>query len=114
MLSVSPEPPYVAVIFSSVRTKSDPDLDDGYSATAQKMEKLARKQAGFLGLRSVRDEHTGFGITVSYWRDETAAQDWRNVQEHLEAQRQGRDRWYSSYHVEVAKVTKRYGYSQEL
>lgn len=112
MLSVTPEPPYVAVIFASVR--NNPTADDGYATTAQQMEKLARQQPGFLGLRSVRDPHTSFGITVSYWIDEVAAQDWKNVQEHLVAQYKGRSRWYSFYQIEVATVTKSYGFSQDL
>lgn len=114
MLSLTLKPPYVAVIFSSFRNPPDPGVDDGYAATAEQMEKLARQQPGFLGLRSVRDHDTNFGITVSYWADETAAEDWKSVQEHLVAQHKGRARWYSSYQVEVTKVTRSYGFSQDL
>lgn len=114
MLSVAATPPYVAVIFSSIRNTPDSGVDDGYDATAQQMEKLARQQPGFLGLRSVRDPDTCFGITVSYWVDEAAAQDWKTVQEHLVAQQKGRNKWYACYQIEVAKVTRNYGFSQDL
>ena len=62
MIAATPEPPYLAVIFSSQRT----DGDQGYGAMAERMVELAREQPGFLGVESARDAE-GFGITVSYW-----------------------------------------------
>lgn len=101
-LASTPDPPYVAVIFSSVRT----DGDDGYAAMAQAMFDLASAQPGFLGAEDAR-EHVG--ITVSYWRDEAAARAWKQVAAHLLAQRRGRDSWYSDYRVRVAQVVREYG-----
>jgi len=97
-------PPYVAVIFTSVRTSGD----NGYAATAARMDELAAEQPGYLGIESARNDD-GFGITVSYWSDEDAARSWKQVAEHLEAQRRGRDEWYRSYTVRVATVTREYG-----
>ena len=97
-------PPYVAVIFSSVRTAGD----HGYGATAQRMEELAAEQPGYLGIESARDPD-GFGITVSYWADEDSARAWKRVAEHADAQRRGRDEWYESYTVRVATVSREYG-----
>ena len=101
-------PPYVAVIFRSVLT----DATDGYDETAERMEQLAAAQPGYLGIESVRDPATGAGITVSYWRTEQAAAAWKGVAEHLEAQRTGRRRWYASYTVEVATVTRSYAFER--
>lgn len=100
-LASTPEPPYVAVIFSSVRT----DGDHGYGAMAQAMFDLASTQPGFLGSEDARED---IGITVSYWRDETAAQAWKQVAAHLIAQRRGRDLWYADYRVRVAQVVREY------
>ena len=97
-------PPYVAVIFTSVRTPGD----NGYAATAQRMDELAAEQPGYLGIESARDGD-GFGITVSYWRDEDLAREWKRVAEHAEAQRRGREGWYERYTVRVATVTREYG-----
>ena len=96
--------PYVAVIFTSVRTPGD----SGYGDTAQRMEELAARQPGYLGIEAARDAD-GFGITVSYWVDEQSARAWKDVAEHAEAQRRGRDEWYESYTVRVATVTREYG-----
>jgi heme-degrading monooxygenase HmoA len=101
-IAQTPQPPYVAVIFTSRRT----DGDNGYHAMAEQMEELAARQPGFLGLESARD---GLGITVCYWTDEQAALAWRGIGEHMLAQQLGRSRWYSDYHVRVATVTRAYG-----
>jgi heme-degrading monooxygenase HmoA len=97
----TPDPPYVAVIFTSLRT----DGDHGYAAMAEAMDALARKQPGFLGIESARDE---VGITVSYWADQNAARAWKHVTEHLVAQRRGRENWYRDYRVRVATVERDY------
>lgn len=103
MLANTPAPPYVAVIFSSVRS----DDVSGYAETAAEMERLAAQQPGFLGIESARGD---IGITVSYWADDDAARGWKRVAEHLAAQRIGRERWYRDYRVRVASVSRAYGH----
>lgn len=104
---MTPRPPYWAVIFTSKRREAP---GDGYADMAARMEALVHAQDGFLGYESARDEH-GVGITVSYWRDEAAIAAWKRVDEHREAQSQGRARWYDSYVVRVAKVEREYHFS---
>lgn len=94
----------VAVIFIGTRTPRD---EPGYAAMAQRMEDLAAVQPGFLGIDSVRDG-TGAGITVSFWADDSSARAWKQIAEHLQAQRLGRQRWYSQYRVVVAEVIRDY------
>lgn len=101
-IAATPPPPYVAVIFTSVRT----DDDGGYAGMAAAMERLAREQPGYLGIEAARE---GVGITVSYWRDEASAKAWKQVGAHLVAQRRGREVWYRDYRVRIALVTRDYG-----
>jgi heme-degrading monooxygenase HmoA len=101
----TPEPPYVAVVFTSLRTEGD----NGYAAMSASMDQLAAQQPGYLGLESVREPDGIAGITVSYWADENAARAWKQVAEHLVAQQRGRDVWYSDYRVRVAVVQRDYG-----
>ena len=96
-----PEPPYYAVIFSSLRTAGE----RGYGAMAERMVALARAQPGFLGVESVRDA-TGLGITVSYWRDEESIARWKRHAEHLVAQERGRREWYRAFELRVARVER--------
>lgn len=99
----TPEPPYYAVIFTSKRTDAD---GAGYAAMADAMAEMAAKQPGYLGHESARDG--GVGITVSYWQDEASLKNWKQVAEHLGAQRLGRERWYSHYVTRIAKVERAY------
>ncbi len=95
------QPPYYAVIFSSVRTPGD----NRYSEMASRMVELASEQPGFLGVDSARED---IGITVSYWRDLDSIKRWKSHLEHQEAQRLGTERWYSSYTIRIAKVEREY------
>lgn len=100
-LVTTPEPPYVAVIFTSLRTAGD----QGYDVMSKRMNELAAQQPGFLGVESARDD---LGITVSFWADEQSAAAWKQVSEHTIAQERGRNVWYSEYQVRVATVTRAY------
>jgi heme-degrading monooxygenase HmoA len=100
----APEPPYIAVIFSSQRTESDL----GYGVMADRMVELAKAQPGFLGVESARDAK-GFGITVSYWKDEASIAAWKADTEHAVAQRLGRERWYATFRLRVCRVEREYG-----
>lgn len=95
----TPKPPYYAVIFTARRTA----VDGGYDRTAERMVELASRQPGFLGVESTRGED-GLGITVSYWSSLEAIAAWRAHGEHLEAQRRGREEWYSHFELRVARV----------
>lgn len=59
MVSLTPNPPYYTVIFTSNKKIEDAEYDQ----MAEKMLELAKKQSGFLGVESARDD---VGITVSY------------------------------------------------
>jgi len=105
MFANSPKPPYYAVIFSSLLA----DKERGYAAMAEHMMELAAEQDGFLGVESARDAD-GFGLTVSYWRDEQAISDWKHNLDHLQAQAMGRRQWYRQYSVRVVRVEREYGF----
>lgn len=96
------EPPYVAVIFTSLRTPGD----HGYAAMAAAMEATARERPGYLGIEAA---HEDVSITVSYGRDEASARAWKQIGAHLVAQRRGREVWYSDYRVRIAHVARDYG-----
>ncbi len=97
----TPEPPYYAVIFTTVRTSAD----DGYAAMAQEMEKLAAQMPGYLGIESVRGAD-GFGITVSYWKDEHAIRNWKENARHTTARRLGKDKWYRRFELRISRVER--------
>ena len=103
MIADTPNPPYYAVIFTSIKSETD----DGYEEMAEKMVNLAKIQDGFLGLESARNE---VGITVSYWRDLESIKKWRENSEHTIARETGRKLWYQEFKVRIALVEKEYGF----
>jgi heme-degrading monooxygenase HmoA len=104
-IAATPQPPYYAVIFTSLRTEGD----NGYGAMADRMEQLAQTQPGFLGMESARE---GLGITVGYFRSLEDIAAWKRHVDHAEAQRRGRADWYSAYRVRIAKVEREYGFER--
>jgi heme-degrading monooxygenase HmoA len=97
--------PYYAVIFTSIRTEVENDYDE----TSYKMEELAKQQPGFLGMDSARNE---VGITISYWDSVDDVKNWKQNLDHQIAQKNGKERWYSSYHVRICKVEREYSFNK--
>ncbi|MDA9782886.1 antibiotic biosynthesis monooxygenase [Vicingaceae bacterium] len=60
---------------------------------ATEMEELAKKQPGFMGMDSARED---VGITVSYWKIAESIQLWKKNIDHLNAQELGKTKWYKS------------------
>lgn len=102
LIANTPEPPYYAVIFTSVHT----GIEDGYDDMAGRMVELAAQQPGFLGVESARNEA---GVTVSYWADLESIKAWKAHSEHQEAQRLGHQQWYRHFKARIAKVERDYG-----
>ena len=104
----APPAPYYAVIFSSTLA----DDAEGYSTMADRMVALAKEQDGFLGVESAARTSDGFGITVSYWRDLESIRRWKAQSEHATAQKMGRDAFYRSYRLRIARVEREYGFDR--
>ncbi len=96
--------PYYAVIFTSTNT----DATEGYTEMAEKMEELAAKQKGFLGVDSARND---VGITNSYWKSLEDISNWKRQTDHLIAQQKGKSDWYRWYNVRICKVEREYEFN---
>ncbi len=101
MIAKTPNPPYYAVIFTSLRTEGDND----YAITAKTMETLASQNDGYLGIESARNS---LGITVSYWKSLDAIKQWKLQVDHTEAREKGRQTWYTQFKVRICKVERDY------
>ncbi len=91
---------YFAAIFTTQRSQSGNDV---YEIMTSRMVALAQQQQGFLGLESVRGDD-GIGITVSYWTDREAIQNWGRQAEHLSVKAMGRQEFYQWYRIRIAEV----------
>jgi len=106
-IATTPEPPYYAVIFTSIRK----DGDNGYADMAELMISLAKKQPGFLGIEETSND---IGITVSYWTDRDSIQQWKENSEHIIAQNNGRTLWYEAFKTRICKVERDYQFNSSI
>ena len=51
-------------------------------------------------------------LSLSFWRNEDAVKQWRELEQHRMAQQQGRFRLFTDYRLRVAEVQRDYGKQQ--
>ena len=51
-------------------------------------------------------------LSLSFWRDEEAVRNWRNLETHRKAQAEGRDGIFANYRIRVAEVLRDYGMTE--
>ncbi len=93
----------VIVVFRS-RYKEGADLE-GYRQLSLEMHELVTGQPGFLSIESF-DAPDGSQVSLEYFETDESATAWRSHPAHREAQRRGRDEFYSWYSVHTAEVIR--------
>lgn len=76
-----------------------------YETMAAEMLEHAETRPGFIDFTRYRGDD-GERLTVIRWKDEETLEAWRQHARHRVAQKLGRDRWYASYHLEVAELVR--------
>ena len=51
-------------------------------------------------------------LSLSFWRDESSIQQWRNIELHRQAQAKGRKTIFDDYRLRVATVIRDYGMTE--
>ncbi len=92
---------FVVIFCATVR-----NVDAEYAAVAANMRELALGQCGCIGFHSVSEGANE--ISLSYWPNQESIRAWKAHPEHVMAQQAGRERWYKSYSVQVAEVSREY------
>jgi heme-degrading monooxygenase HmoA len=97
----------IAVIFEF--TAADGRFAD-YKQLAEGLNEQVRRFDGFISIERFQSigDPARF-VSLSFWRDEDAVRQWRNVQKHREAQAKGRRGIFSSYRLRVCSVIRDYG-----
>jgi len=97
----------IAVIFE-VHPKSD--QKNAYLDMAGKMRPLAEGVDGFISVERFESLTTpGKLLSLSFWRDETALDEWRRLSAHRNAQKAGCDIMFDDYRLRVVSVIRDYG-----
>ncbi len=100
----------IAVIFevTPAQGQMDPYLD-----IAAAMRPLAEQIDGFLGVERFQSlTNPDKLLSLSFFRDETAVAQWRQLAEHRSAQAKGRNGVFAGYRLRVAQVIRDYGMDQ--
>lgn len=97
----------IAVIFEVWPTA---DRAAEYFDLAASLRTELEKIDGFLSVERFESLTTkGKYLSLSFWRDEDAVRAWRNLEDHRQAQAQGRDGVFADYRLRVAAVVRDYG-----
>ncbi len=92
---------YVVIFHAKIRSH-----DAEYVEVAARMRELALGEFGCIEFHAVTDGSDE--VALSYWPSEESIRAWKAHPEHVLAQQSGRERWYESYSVQVARVTRTY------
>jgi heme-degrading monooxygenase HmoA len=97
----------IAVIFE---VEPHPEQTDRYFELAQQLGEALAQQEGFISVERFQSvSQPGRFVSLSFWRDEAAAQQWRAHALHRQAQIEGRHSVFAHYRLRVASVLRDYG-----
>jgi heme-degrading monooxygenase HmoA len=97
----------IAVIFE-VWPHADHRAD--YFDLAAELRPLLQEIDGFISVERFESlTEPGKILSLSFWRDEEAVAQWRNLEQHRIAQAQGRGGVFQNYRLRVASVLRDYG-----
>ena len=97
----------IAVIFEVI---PNPGKKQEYLDIAAELKPELMKIDGFISIERFQSlTDPGKILSLSFWRDEAAIQQWRNLEEHRSAQARGRGYIFKDYHLRIADVVRDYG-----
>ena len=97
----------IAVIFE---VEPHPSQKQNYLDIAAELKPILEKIDGFISVerfQSLSDQNKI--LSLSFFRDEEAVLEWRNIQKHRRAQSSGREQVFENYRLRVASVIRDYG-----
>ncbi len=98
----------IAVIF-----EVEPADRDAYFSIAAELRPLLDEMDGFISIERFQSLNDNSRIlSLSFWRDEAAIKQWRNLEAHRAAQSAGRAEVFRDYRLRVAGVLRDYGMQQ--
>jgi heme-degrading monooxygenase HmoA len=97
----------IAVIFEVEPTADGKSI---YLDLAGELRPLLDDIDGFISIeRFVSLSDPSKILSLSFWRDEEAVAQWRNLSAHRDAQRAGRAGVFENYRLRIARVVRDYG-----
>ena len=84
-----------------------------YLEIAADLRPLLQEVDGFISIERFESlSESGKLLSLSFWRDEAAIAEWRNLEKHRRAQTKGRKNIFADYRLRIATVIRDYGMSE--
>lgn len=100
----------IAVIFE---VQPRPGQQEAYLDAAGALRPLLTRIDGFISIERFESlTSPGKIVSLSYWRDEDAVREWRNLEPHRRIQSAGREVIFADYRLRVAHVIRDYGMNE--
>lgn len=97
----------IAVIFEVIPSG---DHKQEYLDIALSLKPELEKINGFISIERFQSIYNPKKIlSLSFWKDEVAIREWRNLEMHRNAQSKGREFIFKDYHLRIAQVIRNYG-----
>lgn len=97
----------IAVIFEVIPNEGQ---KEDYLAIAAALKPELTKIDGFISIERFQSlSQYDKILSLSFWRDEAAVMEWRNLEMHRHAQEAGRHGIFKDYHLRIAHVLRDYG-----
>ncbi|WP_346910716.1 antibiotic biosynthesis monooxygenase [uncultured Roseibium sp.] len=97
----------IAIIFE---VEPHPEHKDRYLEIAAGLRPVLEDIDGFISVERFQSlTNPGKLLSISFFRDEKALDDWRNVMAHRKAQTAGRNVLFKDYRLKVCSVIRDYG-----
>src|SRR3974390_2372328 len=95
------------MVITIFRSRLREDNREAYHLVAARMHELAQKMPGFVSIKSF-NASDGERVSIVEFESEETHNAWRRHPEHQEAQRKGRELFYSEFRVQVCKLERAY------
>ncbi|WP_017941187.1 MULTISPECIES: antibiotic biosynthesis monooxygenase [unclassified Thioalkalivibrio] len=97
----------IAVIFE---VEPHAERKQDYLDAAASLREHLKDVDGFISIERFESlSQPGKVLSLSFWRDEAAVREWRNLEEHRQVQAAGRGGIFADYRLRVAEVVRDYG-----
>ena len=104
--------PRIALAMIAVIFEVEPTAEgrDPYLGLAAELRPLLDEIDGFISIERFQSlSHPERILSLSFWRDETAIEQWRQIEDHRQAQSAGRQGIFRDYRLRIAHVIRDYG-----
>ena len=93
----------IVVVF---RIRLNPGVESEFQERLDEMLKLAADAPGLVGLHAFSSDDGELAYVIE-WDSEESLLAWRNSSEHLVAMREGREKFYASYSLQICEERRR-------